>query len=1146
VGATRRASRLPGRRCLWPPRAPDGKLVCWIVRAAAERSSPSWCLSDVDRRAIVSHPADRVTNPSLSPLLVSLRQALQGRYDVERELGAGGMGQVLLGRDVALDRPVAIKVIAPDLASSPASRERFLREARTVARLRHPNIVAVYAAGEADNLLYFVMEYVEGESLRQMLDREGRAEGARARQAVPLLADLARALGYAHAQGVIHRDVKPENVLLDAATGRAMLTDFGVARAFASGTDSDGDSAVTRTGFVVGSPRYMSPEQAVGERELDGRSDIYSLGLVGYEIFAGSAPFTGSSPMAVLTKQLTEAPPPLAQRRPDLPVEVSVTIDRALSKQPADRWPTAEDFARALEGATPLSVAAAGTPRPTERTVVSQPVAAGRVPRWSATRIAAAAAVVLAAAVGAFMWMRPDGAPRGVDPRKSFFVAPFEILSGGEQLAWLREGSASMLTLNLAQWSDLNVVSYERGLDLLREAQLDTARRIGLAEARSMARKAGAWSVVMGQVTAAGDSVLVTARVFDVASGRQVHQAQQSGSRTADPRPLFDGLTRQLLDVAGAPASVPIARLSETTTESIEAYRAYLEGTRAMNRWHLDRADSLFALATARDSNFTLAYYHRAMVLGWRQVGDSLHQAVATRAASLANRLPPRERELVTGYAELTAALTSEGRGDTLTSQRKFTAAEQHYAAAIARDSGDAESWYGLADAYWHHKPDGWGRPQTIANWTRALRAFDRTLALDSTFYLAYAHKIDLYRQAAGQVPNLLLAGDSLRIMDPATLQRPGMAEQLRTAQRRAFDLAVGDARAWIAAAPSTTAYQSLAVLFFTRGHPDSAAVVMREAMARGDSRGPQTPFLLTYAETGTDPLVGVRLLRDAIRTADVRSLRQAGSNNLIEFLFGAGSAAGLTGHLGLADSLSALAARTVDPPPGLGLREDPRTRLWSVGVRLAAGMPHRTVAPQLAVHLATLERLPRGAGDFLRAQTVPVLYVTYLVNRDARTLALLRRWRGANAPFVELDALEALDARDTATARRAVQGFPSADSIRAAKAPVALVRWIARARAYEELGDVRAALAAYSVLEPRQISPMGQSDPAWPLYARSLLWRGRLQERLGDRVAARDSYRRLVALWAGADPALQPQRDSAEVALRRLGDDIASVAIVR
>ena len=1078
-----------------------------------------------------------MTNPLISPLLVSLREALAGRYDVERELGAGGMGQVLLGRDVALDRPVAIKVIAPDLASSPASRQRFLREARTVARLRHPNIVTVYAAGEADNLLYFVMEYVEGESLRQMLERDGRVEGQRIERAVALLADLARALGYAHAQGVVHRDVKPENVLLDAATRRAMLTDFGVARAFASGVDSDGDSVVTRTGFVVGSPRYMSPEQAVGERELDGRSDIYSLGLVGYEMFAGSAPFTGSSPMQVLTKQLTEAPPPLARQRPDLPAEITCTIDRALSKLPADRWSTAEEFARALEGATPPSPIAAA-PRTSAATVVSQPVAIAAARRWPPpTRwLATAAVAVLAVVAGAFMWMRPDGAPSGVDPRKSFYVAPFEILGGGEQLAWLREGSASMLTLNLAQWSDLTVVSYERGLDLLREARLDTARRIGLADAREMARKAGAWTVVMGQVTAAGDSMVVTARLFDVANGRQLHQAQQSGGRTADPRPLFDGLTRQLLDVAGAPSTISLGRLTETTTESIEAYRAYLEGTRAMNHWQLDRADSLFALATARDSDFALAYYHRAMGLGWRQVGDSLHLALAGRAAALASKLPPRERELVAGYADLTLALQSAIRGDTITAQAKFPSAQAHYAAAIARDSGDAESWYGLADALWHHQPDGWGKPRTVANWDRALHAFDRTLALDSTFYLAYAHKIDLYRQASGQTPTLMLEGDSLRIVDPAAAQRGEMADRLKAAQRRAYELAVRDARAWVSAAPSPSAYQSLALLYFSQGRADSAAIVLRESLARPETHAAHTVFQLVYAESKSDPLGALRSLRRALRAPDLRGLQLQGSNNLIEYLLGAGAAAAMTGSLVDVDSLASLAVRTVSAPSGLGLREDPRTRLWPLGVRLAAGLPARSVAPAFAASLASLERLPRGGGDYLRAQAVAALYVSYLATQDQRSLALLRDWRVGQPPLSEIDALVALDARDTAAARAAIRTFPSADSIRAAHGPVSLPRWIARARAYEAVGDLRGAVAAYSVLEPQQISSLGQADPSWPFYARSLMWRGELQERLGDRAAAIDSYRRFVSLWAEADPALQPQRETARAALRRLG----------
>jgi tetratricopeptide (TPR) repeat protein len=225
-----------------------------------------------------------------------------------------------------------------------------------------------------------------------------------------------------------------------------------------------------------------------------------------------------------------------------------------------------------------------------------------------------------------------------------------------------------------------------------------------------------------------------------------------------------------------------------------------------------------------------------------------------------------------------------------------------------------------------------------------------------------------------------------------------------------------------------------------------------------------------------------------------------------------------------------------VHAPGGLGLREDPRTRLWPLAVRLAAGFPARTLASSFAASLASFERLPSGGGDFLRAQAVASLYVSYLATRDPRSLALLRDWRRGQPPLSELEALAALDARDTVAARAAIRSFPSADSIRAAHAPVSLPRWIARARAYEAIGDLRGAVAAYSVLEPRLISPLGQADPSWPFYARSLMWRGQLLERLGDRAGAIDAYRRFVSLWAEADPALQPQRESARAGLRRLG----------
>src|SRR5688572_25924911 len=311
-------------------------------------------------------------------LLETLHAALAPEYEVERVLGAGGMGAVFLARDVRLDRQVAVKVVAPELASSEALRQRFLREARTIARLRHPHIVDVYAAGESNGLLYFIMRCVDGESLRDVLEREKRLSPARA---AVILRDLADALAYAHAQGVVHRDIKPENVLIDRQTGTAHLTDFGVARAFEAA-----DDRMTGTGLIVGSPRYMSPEQAAGERELDGRSDIYSLGLIGYEMLAGEPTFSGASPVSVIAKQITEVPPPVATRADGVPPALAHAIDRAVAKDPNERWPDAGAMATALgdavQGRTEGHAAVTRGPRARRRMAI----------------LAGAAAVVLVAA----------------------------------------------------------------------------------------------------------------------------------------------------------------------------------------------------------------------------------------------------------------------------------------------------------------------------------------------------------------------------------------------------------------------------------------------------------------------------------------------------------------------------------------------------------------------------------------------------------------------------------------------------------------------------------------------------------------------------------------------------------------------------
>src|SRR5687768_1136261 len=340
-------------------------------------------------------------------LLETLRAALAPEYEVERVLGTGGMGAVFLARDLRLDRQVAVKVVAPELASSDALRQRFLREARTIARLRHPHIVDVYTAGESKGLLYFIMRCVDGESLRDVLEREKRLSPART---AVILRDLSDALAYAHAQGVVHRDIKPENVLIDSRSGTAHLTDFGVARALEAT-----DDRMTGTGLIVGSPRYMSPEQAAGERELDGRSDIYSLGLVGYEMLAGGPTFSGASPVSVIAKQITEVPPPVSTRADGVPPALAHAIDRAVAKDPNDRWPDGAAMAAALGDAVHGRVAGHGAR-------VAQDPRARR-------RVAILAGLAGLAMITGGVWVARNlgGAPAGIDRRKSILVAPFEV-----------------------------------------------------------------------------------------------------------------------------------------------------------------------------------------------------------------------------------------------------------------------------------------------------------------------------------------------------------------------------------------------------------------------------------------------------------------------------------------------------------------------------------------------------------------------------------------------------------------------------------------------------------------------------------------------------------------------------------------------
>ena len=311
-----------------------------------------------------------VIDPRISQSDAELRshvmRVLEAQYDVEKEIGRGGMGIVYKGRDKRLKRPVAIKLLPPELAFRSEIRSRFLREAEMSAQLSHPHIVPIYSVDEREGLVYFVMAFIEGENLGTRIAAHGPLPPDEARR---ILIEVGGALAYAHSQNTVHRDIKPDNILIDALTGRTMVTDFGIARAVSEGAKAK----LTATGIAIGTPAFMSPEQSAGDRDIDGRTDLYSLGVVAYQMLCGDLPFNATSTPALLVKHLSERPRPIEQRA-NVPPDLARAVMLCLEKNPDDRFPGAREFVRALEtGQVPNLPARVGT------------AYVENAPRWTAT-----------------------------------------------------------------------------------------------------------------------------------------------------------------------------------------------------------------------------------------------------------------------------------------------------------------------------------------------------------------------------------------------------------------------------------------------------------------------------------------------------------------------------------------------------------------------------------------------------------------------------------------------------------------------------------------------------------------------------------------------------------------------------------------
>ena len=420
-----------------------------------------------------------------------LRSALAERsIALVRELGRGGMSIVYLARDLRHDRLVAVKILRPNV---PAGAERFAREIKVSSLLVHPNIVPLFDSGSVDGFPFFVMPYLEGESLRQRLRREGRLQVG---EAARIAGEVAEALAFAHGHDVLHRDIKPENILLHA--GHAVVTDFGVARALGEpGTGTASKDRLTEQGLVIGTAEYMSPEQASGDRHIDGQADVYSLGCVLYEMLTGDPPFTGSNPREILARRFREPARPVRELRPEVPAQLEAVVKQALAADPADRFATATDFLSALQAP---DGAVAGTGRPQRH----RPWLG-----WSIATVGACALIGLAI---------PGGGQPQLDPGR-MVVARLSNETGDSSLSYLGSLATDRLTASLAGTRGIAVVTSatvlpSRLTGRLQLDSLDDPERL-----RLLAQETAAGTVVSGSYFRSGDEISFQAEITDANRG---------------------------------------------------------------------------------------------------------------------------------------------------------------------------------------------------------------------------------------------------------------------------------------------------------------------------------------------------------------------------------------------------------------------------------------------------------------------------------------------------------------------------------------------------------------------------------------------------------------------------------------------------
>jgi serine/threonine-protein kinase len=874
--------------------------------------------------------------PSPDALRERLAQALGSRFVLLRELAHGGMSRVFLGAEPALGRQVVIKLL-PHLGGQALGR--FRQEMRVAARLQHPLIVPVLQAGEVDGLPWYAMPYVEGEALRERLLRGPLP----VREAAGIIADVADALAAAHARGVVHRDVKPGNVLM--SEGHALLTDFGVAKAVQGEAATGASATDTGVGLAIGTPAYMSPEQAAGDADVDHRADLYALGVLAYELLAGRTPFVERSAQKLLVAHLTVPPQPIEELRPDLPPGLAALVMRLLAKRPEERPASAAEVRDAVQShaATPSGEATVARPVPRRR---------------RGALLAGAAALVVAAGALAYARLADE---RTVD-ENLVAVAPFRTAGADPSLAYLREGMVDLLAATLTGEGGPRSVEPRAFLSAWRRAARGEAADVPRDRALELAERLGAGRLLVGSVAGTPARLRFEVTLLRVEDGRAELQARIDGPADSLPQ-LVDRLTRELLARTAGSGD----RTTALASAPLPAVRAYLDGRRLYRQARFEDAAEAFDRALDLDSTFAPAALELISAASW--YGDPAHSA---RGSAVLERAVAQD-----GLAERDRLVLESLVGPRFpvpSPSAELIAASER----LTRHAPESpEAWFWLGDRLMH-----FGADVDAANWLERSRgAFRRALALDSAFAPAIEHLLLIEARAGDTAAVRRLfalyqehdsAGEDLDGLRWRLAALEGDTATLRALRRRATDL-------------SAISAHTIADIAMSEGVDVDGAEEIWERRRRAGVAGPAPTFELLFAHD-------IALNRGRVARADAILDEVGDSHGALHFvsrerirdaLFWDGDTSLAAAAVRTLEAHAAAASDTALPAPDraadqcvLGLWRAARgavggARRAADGVRaLGAASPlpeSMGCAPALDAMIASIERRPDRAAAIAR-----------------------------------------------------------------------------------------------------------------------------------------------------------------------------------